>query len=106
MQEQMFTITLTEVLQDRNVTMYALARDTRIPYSTLLRMEQKRGEQGSIDLSVLSRICTALNCTPNDLLKHVPDADDELVRMLMAAQRKPKGRPKGSKKSKKGGGAK
>lgn len=94
MQEQMFTITLTEVLQKRSVTMYALARDTRIPYSTLLRMEQKRGEQGSIDLSVLSRICTALNCTPNDLLKHVPDAEDELVRTLMATQKKPKGRPK------------
>lgn len=94
----MFTITLTEVLQKRNVTMYALARDTRIPYSTLLRMEQKRGEQGSIDLSVLSRICTALECTPNDLLKHVPDAEDELVRTLMAVQRKPKGRPKKSTK--------
>jgi DNA-binding Xre family transcriptional regulator len=93
MREEMFTITLMEALQKRNVTMYALARDTRIPYSALLRMEQKRGEQGSIDLSVLSRICTALDCTPNDLLKHVPDADDELVRVMMAAQKKPKGRP-------------
>ena len=98
MQEQMFTITLTEMLQKRNVTMYALARDTRVPYSTLLRMEQKRGEQGSIDLAVLSKLCTALNCTPNDLLKHVPDADDELVRTLMAAQKRPKGRPQKSSK--------
>jgi len=94
MQEQMFTITLTEMLEKRKKSMYALSMDTRIPYSTLLRMEQKRSEQRSIDLSVLSRICTALSCTPNDLLKHVPDEEDELVRTLMAAQKKPKGRPK------------
>jgi|SRR5215813_11507460 len=94
MQEQMFTIALTEMLEKRQKSMYALSMDTRIPYSTLLRMEQKRGEQGSIDLSVLSRMCTALSCTPNDLLKHVPDADDELVRTLMAAKKRPKGRPK------------
>ena len=94
MHAQMFTITLNEMLEKRKKLMYALSMDTRIPYSTLLRMEQKRGEQGSIDLSVLSRICTALSCTPNDLLKHVPDEDDELVRTLMAVQKKPKGRPK------------
>jgi len=99
MQEQMYTIALTELLETRGITMYALARDTRIPYSTLLRMEQKRGEQGSIDLSVLSRICMALECTPNDLLKHVLDDEDKLVRTLMAAKKRPRGRPakKGAK---------
>src|SRR5215510_1209372 len=105
MQEEMFTITLTEMLEKRQKSMYSLSMDTRIPYSTLLRMEQKRGEQGSIDLSVLSRLCTALNCTPNDLLKHVPDAEDELVRTLMAAQKKPKGRPR-KEAAKKGARAK
>ena len=86
----MFTITLTEMLEKRQKSMYSLSMDTRIPYGTLLRMEQKRGEQGGRDLSVLSRLCTALNCTPNDLLKHAPDADDELVRALMAAKKRPK----------------
>jgi len=26
-----------------------------------------------VDLSVLDRICNALNCTPGDLMEHIPD---------------------------------
>jgi DNA-binding Xre family transcriptional regulator len=94
MTDTMFTITLTEVLKKRGKSMHTLSMDTRIPYSTLYRMAQRRGVQESIDLRVLSLICTALDCTPNDLLKHVPDEEDEMVRAVMAATRRPKGRPK------------
>jgi DNA-binding Xre family transcriptional regulator len=94
MQQEMFTITLNEMLEARGLTMYKLSMGTQIPYSTLLRMSQRRGDQETIDLRVLSKICTALKCTPNDLLKHVEDEDDQLVRTLMEAKRRPKGRPK------------
>ena len=94
MTDTMFTITLAEVLKARQKSMHTLSMDTRIPYSTIYRMAQKRGDQESIDLRVLSKICTALDCTPNDLLKHVLDEDDAMVKAIMAAQKRGRGRPK------------
>jgi DNA-binding Xre family transcriptional regulator len=90
----MFTVTLEEMMVKRGVSIYTLAMDTRIAPTTLYRMRENRGAQESIDLVVLSKLCTRLECTPNDLLRHVPDDDDMAVRAAMAAQRKPKGRPK------------
>ena len=98
----MFTITLDETIKDRGVTLYAVARDSRVPYNTLLRLVQNKGKQTSIDLSVLSRLCVTLECTPNDLLRHVMDNDDRAIQMALKGRvESPKrGRPK------KGGGAK
>jgi len=30
-----------------------------------------------IDISVIDRICAALNCQPGDLLEHIPDKEGE-----------------------------
>ena len=94
MANEMFTVTLEEMMVKRGVKLYTLAMDTRIAPTTLYRMIENRGVQESIDLTVLSKLCTRLDCTPNDLLRHVPDDDDMAVRAAMAAQKKPKGRPK------------
>ncbi len=92
----MFTITLDDVIKARGVTLYSVARDSRVPYNTLQRLVQNKGKQTSIDLSVLSRLCVTLDCTPNDLLKHVLDNDDKAIQMALRGRIElPKrGRPK------------
>jgi putative transcriptional regulator len=30
-----------------------------------------------VDLSLLNRICTALNCKPGDLFEYIPDREEE-----------------------------
>jgi DNA-binding Xre family transcriptional regulator len=99
MNTPMFIITLDEAVKARGVTLYGVARDSRVPYNTLLRLVQYKGKQSSIDLSVLSRLCTTLGCTPNDLLKYVPDSDDEAIRLtLRGRDETPKrGRPRKEK---------
>ena len=94
MKPTMFTVTLEEMMVKRGVSIYTLAMDTRIAPTTLYRMKENRGTQESIDLIVLSKLCTRLECTPNDLLRHVPDQEDMAVRAAMAAKKRPKGRPK------------
>lgn len=79
----MFVITLEEMLKARGVTLYGVARDSRVPYVTLQRLVQNKGKQSSIDLSVLSRLCVTLDCTPNDLLRHTLDNDDRAIQMAL-----------------------
>jgi len=102
MNNQMFIITLDEVIKNRGVTLYGVARDSRVPYVTLQRLVQNKGKQASIDLSVLSRLCVTLDCSPNDLLKHVLDNDDKAIQMAL------KGRIESPKRGRpsKGGGTK
>lgn len=102
MNNPMFTITLDEAIKSRGVSLYAVARDSRVPYTTLVRLVQQKGKQTSIDLSVLSRLCVTLECTPNDLLKHVLDNDDKAIQMALKGrvEAPTRGRPK------KGGAAK
>src|SRR5215510_9723390 len=92
----MFVITLEEMLKARGVSLYAVARDSRVPYVTLQRLVQNKGKQSSIDLSVLSRLCTTLDCTPNDLLRHVLDADDKAIQIVLSGREvlPQRGRPK------------
>jgi DNA-binding Xre family transcriptional regulator len=59
-------IELQKILDDRKKTMYALAKEEKISYSTVHKMATKDIE--SIDLNILKKICKNLKCTPNDLL--------------------------------------
>src|SRR5262245_59166012 len=98
--EPMIFVTLKEMMAKRDTNMHRLSMDTRIAYTTLFKMDGKRGPEEGIKFGVLSRLCTALKCTPNDLLRYVEDGDDDaMVKTLMATQRKAKpGRPKKSAK--------
>ena len=93
----MFVITLDEAIKARpGITLYGVARDSRVPYNTLLRLVQNKGQQTSIDLSVLSRLCVTLDCTPNDLLRHVPDNNDKAIQLALKGRdgSPQRGRPK------------
>lgn len=64
-------VTLDDVLSERGKSLYALAKETGISYNTLTRI-QKNKVQG-ITWDVLVKICENLNCSPNDLIKIIPN---------------------------------
>jgi DNA-binding Xre family transcriptional regulator len=59
-------IQLAELLKKRNKSMYALAKETKISYTTIHKLCKK--PVGSIDLDILEKLCRNLKCRPNDLL--------------------------------------
>ena len=58
--------TVNEVLKEKKISLYRLAKDTGVAYSTLWKLNTKR--VNSIDFDVLEKICNYLECKPNDLL--------------------------------------
>jgi putative transcriptional regulator len=93
MKQSMIMIKLNEVAEKKGRSLYWLSRNADIPYVTLWNMSQKES-QSSISLPVLSKLCTALECKPGDLLEHVTDAEDAAIASLIKS--------KAAKKSKKG----
>lgn len=100
MKNPMIFITLNEMVQKKGLTLYALAQHSGVPYVTLWNLSKKE-TQNSINLPVLSRICSALGCLPGDLLEYVPDAEDQAIVALIKSKT-----AKRQKSSKKGTGAK
>jgi putative transcriptional regulator len=91
MKHSMILIKLNEVAEKKGRSLYWLSRNADIPYVTLWNMGQKES-QSSISLPVLSKLCTALECRPGDLLEYVADAEDEAIASLIKskAAKKPK----------------
>ena len=85
MKNPMILIKLNEVVQKKGRTLYWLAKNSGVPYVTLWNLSKKE-TQRSIDLPVLSRVCTALDCMPADLLHYVPDAEDEAILSLIESK--------------------
>ena len=81
----MILIRLNDVVQEKKRTLYWLAQNSGVPYVTLWNLSKKE-TQRSIDVPVLSRICTALNCQPSDLLHYVPDAEDKAILTLVESK--------------------
>ena len=67
----MLKLNLNNVLKDREISLFKLSKDINVTYSVLHRY-QKGGLQ-RVDLSVLDKICTSLNCQINDLLEFEND---------------------------------
>lgn len=55
----------------RGISYYQLARRSGVDHTVYLR--PRDGKTESITFRALEGICQALNCTPNDLFKLVPD---------------------------------
>jgi putative transcriptional regulator len=62
---------LSEVLEEKGKTLYWLAKETGIAYSTLHKFNTSQTK--GIDYRVLDGMCLALDCQPGDLLVRVPD---------------------------------
>lgn len=63
----MIRITLDEILAIKGKIKYWLAKETDINYQTLLLLQQNKTT--SIRFETLEKICIALDCTPNDIIK-------------------------------------
>jgi putative transcriptional regulator len=67
----MIKVPLKRLLRERDRSVYSLAKETNVAYTTLWKLETGRSQ--SISFDVLEKLCTALDCTPNDILQIVPD---------------------------------
>lgn len=57
---------LEQLLKQRDKSMYSLAKETGLAYTTLWKL--KEGTSKGISFDVLEKICLNLKCTPSDLL--------------------------------------
>lgn len=64
-----YRLSLREVLERREMSMYKLAQDTGLAYSTLWKLD--KGDSQGVSFDVLDKICLALECTPNDLFAFI-----------------------------------
>jgi putative transcriptional regulator len=62
---------LSEVLEDQGKSLYWLAQETGVAYSTLHKFN--KAQTKGIDFRVLDEICAALNCQPGDILIRLPN---------------------------------
>ncbi len=63
----MIKINIDNLLQEKNKSMYWLAKETDISYNNLLNLI--KGKNKSISFEVLEKICLALECDISDILE-------------------------------------
>ena len=63
----MLRITIDRVLDEHNKTMYWLANETGLSYINLIRL--CKNQTSKISFDYIEKICNALECTPNDIIK-------------------------------------
>ena len=66
-------IGIYELLSLEERSLYSLSNETGITYPNLLKLAN--GKTSSIKFEILEKLCTALDCTPNDIL--LCNEDDE-----------------------------
>jgi len=67
----MINIRLDYVLLDRRMKLKDLAEATGLAVNNLSILKTNKAR--AIRFSTLNSLCKALNCTPGDLIEHVPD---------------------------------
>lgn len=71
----MIVVNIKEAARRKGVTSsYKLQQVTGFDISMAARLW--RGEWVQVHLKTLNTLCTALQCTPSDILKFTPDADE------------------------------
>ncbi len=64
----MIILKLDELLTERNLTAYALAKKTGLHQSVISKI--RRNESQALRLDVLDKLCAALECQPGNLLAY------------------------------------
>jgi len=82
-------IRLDEILEKKSKSLYWLSANAGIPYPTLWKLSKKE-TQRSVNLEVLSRICSALDCLPGDVLIYEEDEEDSAIKNLVRSKEKKK----------------
>jgi putative transcriptional regulator len=63
---------LAKRMQDKGISVQELARRTELHINTIYNLRKQEG-MPSISGEALDKLCDALNCTPQDLIEHVPE---------------------------------
>lgn len=71
----MINIRLDYVLLDRRMKLKDLAEATGLAVNNLSILKTNKAR--AIRFSTLNSLCEALNCTPGDLIEHIPDKPEE-----------------------------
>ena len=67
----MIRVVIDELMKQRELSVYKLAKETNITYSMLWRIVNNK--TNSISFEYIDRICEALDCQPGDLMVKVGD---------------------------------
>ena len=67
----MIRVRLDYLLLDKGMTLTGLAEKTGLALNNLSILKTNKAR--AIRFSTLKAVCTALDCTPGELLEHVPD---------------------------------
>ena len=62
---------LSEIAGGKRMTIAEISRLTGIGYSVIQRLYNDQVK--SVEIETIDRLCNALDCTPNDILKFTPD---------------------------------
>jgi DNA-binding Xre family transcriptional regulator len=84
---RMILIKLNEALEKRGKTLYWLSASSGVSYVSLWKLSKKE-TQRSINLEVLSRICSALNCPIQEILVYEEDDEDKAIKNLVRSKEK------------------
>ena len=63
----MITCTLKELVERKGVTIYWLMKQTSISKKSIYDLSNMKTK--AVHLETIDKICLALDCTPNDILK-------------------------------------
>lgn len=66
----MIHIRIKEILEEQGKTKYWLCKQTNIDYHNMSRL--MKDETASIYFDTIEKLCTTLECTPNDLIEITP----------------------------------
>lgn len=64
---------LWEMMQCREITTYTLINKFDINPRTINNLKHNKG----ITVDTLEKLCTILNCTPNDIIEFIPSSTSE-----------------------------
>src|SRR4030095_8912083 len=82
-------IELDKMLKSKKRSLYWLSANAGVPYPTLWKLVKKESQR-SIKLEVLSRICSALDCSRGDILSYEKKKEDTEIRKLLKKREKKK----------------
>jgi putative transcriptional regulator len=81
----MILIKLNEILEREEKSLYWLSASSGVSYVSLWKLSKKE-TQKSINLDMLSRVCSALNCKIQEILVYVEDEEDLAIKNLVKSK--------------------
>jgi putative transcriptional regulator len=81
----MILIKLNEILEREEKSLYWLSAASGVSYVSLWKLSKKQ-TQKSINLDILSKVCSALNCDIQDILIYVEDEEDSAIKNLVKSK--------------------